>query len=75
MSQKKDISTALSLNIGESIKEAIQNVSGGGAYQLKLLLFFLTASFFINLQHQSSSLYYMNPVFECEGIQGKASEE
>jgi hypothetical protein len=35
----------------------------------------MLVAFITNILYYSSNFYYMNPVFECEGVEGKATED
>lgn len=53
----------------------IENVSKKLYFQKKMLVLMLLISYFIAIQTFSTSLFYMNPVFECEGVNYKVSED
>jgi hypothetical protein len=67
--------SVVSISIPEKIRESIQMVSNNGDYQKNLIIYFLLTAFFTNLPIISSNLFYMNPAFSCQGMEGKIAED
>ncbi len=55
----------LKVNFSDEIKTITQNSLEKGHLQLKMLILFIMASIFNNLQINGSKLFYITPMFEC----------
>jgi hypothetical protein len=61
--------------INHQIKLAVEKVSESSIYQKKLVVFLMALSLFVALSTIGTPFFYMNPIFECEGLEGTVNEE
>lgn len=54
--------------INHQIKLAVEKVSESSIYQKKLVVFLMVLSLFVSLSTIGTPFFYMNPIFECEGL-------
>lgn len=61
--------------INHQIKLAVEKVSENSIYQKKLVVFLMVLSLFVSLSTIGTPFFYMNPIFECEGLEGTVNED